>query len=743
MTERANPEVLLISSTLQTGDISTPGTYGVSAECFHGHRAEWEWIERFHTKHGKTPDKPSFRTQFPDFPLLKTTDVEYASEAVLNNHLRHALAASVKDATSLLAANKPEDALAKMRSAIHGLSDPESVRNVNVLRDHSEVFEEAARRVEQATTKGLAGIDTGFATVNDRTGGVQPGDLWITAARLGVGKAEPDDSLTLTPDGWRRHGDLSPGDRVIGSDGKPTEVIATFPQGERQVYEVEFNDGSIIRCDEEHLWNVRVGTKPWRVQTTGQIAKHLADGKQRCAVPTLGGPVQFAIGHDPEYLYDPYKLGLLLGDGCFRGSEITFSTADEELIEPFGRNAVHRSGYDYALRRMRPTIQGLGLYGAYSHEKHVPEPYLYAPWRDRLALLQGLFDTDGSVTASGGVEFSTSSEQLARDVQFLAESLGGYAHWHRRSTTHRDAYRLIVVLPPEMTPFRLARKAQAWRPRTKYQPTRTIVAVRALHEWVPMTCIAVDALDSLYVTEHCIVTHNTWMLTKMATEAVVSGKRAVFISLEQTKAQITFRLHTMLANRFGYSLKNRELMSGVNLDLNYYRGFLADLPEKVDGEFFVLDPSRGRVNPYTISSIIERLEPDIVFVDYITLMQKESDEWQGVAKLSAECKEVALTHHTPIVAAAQINRLGEGGKKPPGVDKLAQSDSIGQDADVVLTMRKFSNKARQLLLAKNRSGTDDIVFYADFDPDAGRFEEVSYEDAMALQAEAAMEDDPE
>ena len=421
LTDQAHPEALLISSVVQTGDLSTPVDYGVESEVFHAHRQVWEWLEKFHKKHGKTPDKPTFRSQFPDFPLLKTTDVDYASESVMNNHLRHALANSVKEATSLLASNRPEDALTKMKSTLNGVQDPEVARNTNVLEDTREVFQEAARRAEAANNIGLAGVDTGFATVNDRTGGVHPGDLWITAARLGGGK--------------------------------------------------------------------------------------------------------------------------------------------------------------------------------------------------------------------------------------------------------------------------------------------------------------------------------TWLLTKMATEAVVSGKRVVFVSLEQTKAQITFRLHTMLANRFGYSLKNRELMSGVNLDLNYYRGFLADLPSRVNGEFYVLDPSRGRVNPYTLSSIIERLEPDIVFVDYITLMQKESDEWQGVAKLSAECKEVALTHHTPIVAAAQINRLGEGGKKPPGVDKLAQSDSIGQDADVVITMRKFSNKARQLLLAKNRSGSDDIVFYAEFDPDEGRFNEIDYEEAMSLQAEAAMEED--
>lgn len=423
MEERANPEVLLISSMVQTGDTTTPIDHGVEPECFHSHRPEWEWVTQFHAHHGKCPDKATFRAQFPDFPLLKTTDVAWASDAVVTNNLRHHLAVSVKEATSLLAADRPGEALDSMRSAISGVKDPVARRNTDALSDYSDVFREAARRVESATTRGLAGVDTGLPTVNDRTGGIQPGDLWITAARLGVGK--------------------------------------------------------------------------------------------------------------------------------------------------------------------------------------------------------------------------------------------------------------------------------------------------------------------------------TWMLTRMASGAVQAGKKVVFVTLEQTKAQILFRVHTVLGHKLGYSIKNRELMSGVNLDLAYYHGFLADLPTKVEGSCYVLDPSRGRVNPQTLSSVIERLEPDVVMVDYITLMQKESDEWQGVAKLSAECKEVALTHEVPIVCAAQINRLGEGGKKPPGVDKLAQSDSIGQDADVVLTARKFSTKARQWLIAKNRSGTDDIVFYTSWDPDNGEIEEISFEDAMALQAEAAMEEDPD
>ena len=142
-------------------------------------------------------------------------------------------------------------------------------------------------------------------------------------------------------------------------------------------------------------------------------------------------------------------------------------------------------------------------------EASIPEEYLFASVDQRVALLQGLLDTDGHVRPKdNNVEFLTVSRRLAEDVRSLIQSLGGTARIREKRTTGQLAYRMSVVLPSDVAPFRLSRKASAYHPRTKYQPTRAIVSIERIGR-EPAQCIAVDAADHLYVTEQYVVTHNT------------------------------------------------------------------------------------------------------------------------------------------------------------------------------------------------------------------------------------------
>lgn len=229
----------------------------------------------------------------------------------------------------------------------------------------------------------------------------------------------------------------------------------------------------------------------------------------------------------------------------------------------------------------------------------------------------------------------------------------------------------------------------------------------------------------------------TWSLAQMAEAAIVNGHKALFVSLEQTKRQITYRIHTLLSDRFGYELRNTSLSSGINVDLQEYKAFLMELPEKVKGQLIVTDAGRGRVTPITLAAMIEEYEPEVVYIDYITLMATSTgsqavEDWRAAAAISADVKLVAMQYDIPIIAAAQINRLGDGGNKPPSVSKLAQSDALGQDASVVVTMRRASAHTAQYSLEKNRHGESGAVWWTEFDPDKGRFSEISYEQALDL-----------
>jgi hypothetical protein len=354
---------------------------------------------------------------------------------------------------------------------------------------------------------------------------------------MGCGKAQPLDAQILTPTGWQRMGALRLGDRVIGAQGLPISIIGLFPQGEKDIYRVTFSDCSSTECCADHLWRLQSTThrfrgQPGAVMPLKDVMHDLraTNGNHRWYVP-LVQPVAFT---PQELSIDPYLLGLLIGDGSLT-SMVRFSTADDALVAsvqallPPGLMVRHQAAYDYRItsgkiggrmqgaNALRTALQELGLAGRRAEEKFIPPLYLFGSIAQRTALLQGLLDTDGSVDRHNRIEFATTSEQLAQDMIALVQSLGGTA---RRGTkqpiyTYRGerrqgqiSYRLTIALPVSVLPFRLERKANRYTGRRKYPPTRAMVAVTYVGR-KPAQCIAVDAPDQLYVTDHYIVTHNT------------------------------------------------------------------------------------------------------------------------------------------------------------------------------------------------------------------------------------------
>ena len=227
----------------------------------------------------------------------------------------------------------------------------------------------------------------------------------------------------------------------------------------------------------------------------------------------------------------------------------------------------------------------------------------------------------------------------------------------------------------------------------------------------------------------------SWTMMRMATAAIIEGYNVQYNALEQTRAEVAMRVHTFLSSEVGKELfRNLDLMQGRNFDLKAYKDFLKSLRSNVQGRMHVSDTSRGRVSPLTIAAQIERNNPDIVFIDYLTLMEKSGDgDWKSIARLSGEIKTIAMEYQVPIVAAAQLNRTMGLSKEPAGPEALAQSDAIGQDADAVITMRQMSNSVLQMKLAKYRHGLSGFRWYTQFQPTAGIFTEVSYERALELK----------
>ncbi len=362
------------------------------------------------------------------------------------------------------------------------------------------------------------------------------------------GRAMPVDTPVMTPEGTRPIGELEVGDLVIGSDGRPTPVLAVYPQGRKPVFRLRTQDGASTRACGEHLWFVttpadRRRGRAGRVVQTSDMVGNLRTAHARTFELPVVSPVEFAPSEVPM---DPYALGLLLGDGCLTTSTTpSFSTRDPELAQALeaalpqielrpasraGDDVLRHQGYHRGGLLTENPVTGvlreLQLAGTRSTTKFIPPAYLVNSVAVRLALLQGLLDTDGGPVTQDGrtcrIQYTTCSDQLRDDVVWLVRSLGGVAYVRTRPAEGRrpglaggrpvehrsDAHVLDIRLPQGMAPFRLARKAALYDATGGGRPMRFVDSIEPAGE-AECVCISVGAQDSLYVTEDFLVTHNT------------------------------------------------------------------------------------------------------------------------------------------------------------------------------------------------------------------------------------------
>lgn len=218
-------------------------------------------------------------------------------------------------------------------------------------------------------------------------------------------------------------------------------------------------------------------------------------------------------------------------------------------------------------------------------------------------------------------------------------------------------------------------------------------------------------------------------LCNIATRAVLDGARVMFYSLEMSEMEVRARFHAALATHFGVDGLDMSGIRNRQVDMHTYKQFISELDDRLDGVLDIHTPKDGPLSPSVVATRAAEYELNVV--DYIGLMRADSgsaaiDDWRTAASISNRLKEIALSQGTGILCASQINREGESGDKPPKVKNLAQSDALGQDGDVVLTMRAAPhNVATMFSLEKNRHGCSGIPFATIFNPNEGIYTEIT------------------
>ena len=171
---------------------------------------------------------------------------------------------------------------------------------------------------------------------------------------------------------------------------------------------------------------------------------------------------------------------------------------------------------------IKNIINNLGLLGKKACDKFIPSIYKISSVEDRIELLRGLMDTDGTIKASSGeYSFCTTSQQLADDIIEVVRSLGGKATIRSRNRigkksfynnriikTKKVSYEFNISLPDGMNPFYLPRKANQVKKTYPKREKIKILSIEKVGSKV-VQCIKVENNEHLYLTDDFIVTHNT------------------------------------------------------------------------------------------------------------------------------------------------------------------------------------------------------------------------------------------
>lgn len=383
----------------------------------------------------------------------------------------------------------------------------------------------------------------------------------ILLAEAGSGKALADDTLIPVADerGYVPICEIKVGDKVFDENGEPVTVSGVFPQGLKHAFLFRQVDGAEVVCNDEHLWNARTRNQHY----TGSEYKTLSlqemmiqgfrapingvDNVKQWYIP-VNKPVQReAI----DYGVHPYVMGILISDGCLSSLQMTgplrVSIPDRAVAERMamligadGTEPVpgrKQSWQFYHQKQGSKEVEYIqakdmfdlcyadSVFGQGRAGKTIPYEYLIGSVEQRMELLRGLMDCDGTISGNDRLNcsFHTSNEQLGYDVIELLSSLGMRATFTVNDRTDgihfNPEYRVHISVPDEAKEglFWLERHKKKFRKHrrldkkfTRHFDDIAVDEVIDLQQDVSMTCIYVDSESHLFLaTERHIVTHNT------------------------------------------------------------------------------------------------------------------------------------------------------------------------------------------------------------------------------------------
>lgn len=470
--------------------------------------------------------------------------------------------------------------------------------------------------------------------------------VFILNGKGGTGKALSNDSVVKTPNGDVEIGSIEVGTEVFNSYGETSKVVGVYPQGEKEVWEVEFSDGVVVECCEDHLWNYQTCSERDRKKgfKTGTIKEIYEEGIKKTSKKTsrwniyipMSEPVQYKSKKLP---IPPYLLGSLLGDGGLTTDSIRFTNSEADVVEKvnlelkeIGYKLKEKSRFNYSVvmnkrekySPLRVELDKMGLMGKGSQDKFIPKEYLQSSVDDRVNLLKGLIDTDGECENSN-YYYSTVSKSLTDDIIELAQSLGMTASVKERQTHYtykgekhegKPSYRVSIKTTDNISKIHSSQKHEEKWKKGQSSARRTIRRITKTKNKKIMTCIQVDSKDKLFLTDGYVVTHNT---------TVVKGIVEVleYLGLNYMSCALSGKASNVLKSRgiksatihrtFGIGMKEKKTSPVGITDVDTEE--MGDVPEDGMINVYIIDET-SMVNAAIFADVLGKIKSGakVIFV---------------------------------------------------------------------------------------------------------------------------------
>lgn len=747
-------ELQIISRILTSQNEAEVDTLcGFDASYYNIFKKEIGFILSHRAKYGDIPDSFTFQSEFPDFELVAVSEpLEFLVSEIKKNK-QHIILIETFNKIKDLGSGDVSEAWQYLSNQCERANNLNDSRPMDIIKD-------AKLRADQIIAFNKAQrIPTGFDEIDKLMyGGLSTvEELLLIVARTNTGKAQPLWSRVLTPTGWVTMKDIRVGDVVCGKNNDNGRVVRIFPQGRKKYYRVHFDDDTFTECCGDHLWEVLDSDRRDRsnkqygvhyVETTDAIRGSIA---KRYSVD-MCGQLEFNSDFNRDCELDGYLLGVILGDGSTRDGCVSICNENRELWTRIESSLsvydCHRSAKskDYIVgcngnNFVRNKIVEYGLMNVKSADKFIPEKYFFAPVDVRMDLLAGLVDTDGySPKETTSVwEFDTSSEQLAKDFARLARSLGVKVKIHDRKpsyyktgdTKHIANGSRHLVCRSDFNPFYVSSKASRFSIRTTplngAMPKRLCKMIQSV-EYIGETecqCILLDNETHTYITDDFVVTHNTWVTTKMMESAQSHGFPVLYYSPEMQSSFMGTRFDTWRRNFI-----NSDLHRGRYSE--EYLKYIDELSHEGTSAYILEDKDtpEGAVTVSVLQQLVKQLHIKLLIIDGLSYMKDEMNAPRDDIKYKNLCTglfRLSKQFGCAVVITMQANRETKEEKDDKGVARPTLYNVEGSDHPARICTQAFCLRQifdRHILeigLEKSRTAANTKpVFTYSWDPGSGQ-----------------------